>query len=387
MIFPGQTIGILGGGQLGRMIILEGRKMGFRFITLDPSSDCPASQVSDEHIQATYEDFDAAKRLAEKSDLILYEFENIDPMLVRQLESMTDVPQGSRLLEVTRHRLREKEAIDRAGIPVTPYLAVKQKSELLEGLSHFKEPVILKTTTGGYDGKGQWLIRSRKDVETLPDSLFSSSTSYILEQFVPFEREISVVVARSRTGKIDVFPPTINLHRNHILHMSVAPIDPVISRQATQLGKKVVEALDVVGLLAVEMFCLADGRLFVNETAPRPHNSGHYTYDACETSQFEQILRACLDLPLHTTKLTSSVAVMVNLLGEHQSAFFDQLSTLPSNAKIHWYGKLEAKVGRKMGHITFLGDSISTIINQVEQIPIWSPLTTEEKKAIGIMDG
>lgn len=382
MILPGQTIGILGGGQLGRMIILEGRKMGYRFISFDPAPDCPAAQVADEHIVGEYQDLEAAKHLAEKADLILYEFENIDPSLVEQLEKIADVPQGSRLLEITRHRLREKQALDRAGVPVTPYLTVTQKSDVIEGLSVFAEPLVLKTATGGYDGKGQWQIRSREDVEALPDRLFSSSMIYILEQFVPFAREISVVVARSRSGELEVFPPTINLHRHHILHLSAAPLDPAISRKATKLAIQVAEELDVIGLLAVEMFCLSDGRIFVNETAPRPHNSGHYTYDACQTSQFEQILRACVGLPLHSVQLQAPAAVMVNLLGEHQSALFAQLKNLPSNAKIHWYGKTEAKKGRKMGHITFLGDSIPQLINQIEQIPIWSGLTTKEQKAL-----
>lgn len=383
MILPGQTIGILGGGQLGRMIILEGRKMGYRFISFDPSPDCPAAQVADEHIQGDYRSLEAAKQLAAKADLILYEFENIDPSLVEQLEKVVDVPQGSQLLKLTRHRLREKQAMDRAGVPVTPYLTVKTRRDLWDGLSVLGEPVVLKTTTGGYDGKGQWLIRTREEVEILPDALFASEKKiYILEQFVPFEREISVVVARSRSGEMKAFPPTVNLHRNHILHLSAAPIDPGISQQAIHLAKQVAEALDVVGLLAVEMFCLPDGRLFVNETAPRPHNSGHYTYDACQTSQFEQILRACIGLPLHLPELQAPAAIMVNLLGEHQSAFFAQFKELPLNANIHWYGKTEAKKGRKMGHITFLGDSISQLIYQIEQIPIWSRLTTEERKAL-----
>lgn len=383
MILPGQVVGILGGGQLGRMIILEGRKMGFRFVSLDPTPDCPAAQVADEHILGKYDDLDAAKRLAEKSDLILYEFENIDSSLVEELEQFGNVPQGSRLLTISRHRLREKETIDRAGLPVTPYLVVKQKSDLMDGFSVLGEPVVLKTTTGGYDGKGQWLLGSKEDAKNLPDSMFSSSMTYILEQFVPFEREISVVVARNSLGESTAFPPTVNLHRNHILHLSAAPVEPEIHQKATQLAIQVAEALDVVGLLAVEMFYLSEGQLLVNETAPRPHNSGHYTYDACQTSQFEQILRACAGLPLHSTEMRVSAAIMVNLLGEHQSAFFAEIKKLPTNAKVHWYGKTEAKTGRKMGHITFLGDSIPQLIEQVEQIPIWSRLTAHERKALG----
>ena len=387
MILPGQTIGILGGGQLGRMIILEGRKLGYRFLTFDPSADCPASQVADEHIQGEYYDLEAAQQLAEKADLILYEFENMDPTVVAHLETKTDVPQGSRLLKITRDRLQEKETLAHAQIPVAPYRTVKQKSDLMDGISILGTPVVLKTTTGGYDGKGQWLIRSKQEAETLPDTLFSPSNTYLLEQFVPFEREISVVVARSRSGEVKAFPPTINLHRNHILHCSAILVDPVINEKAINLAVQVAEALDVVGLIAVEMFALSNGHLLVNETAPRPHNSGHYTLDACATSQFEQILRACMGLPLREVNLFAPAVVMVNLLGEHQAAFFQQLQDLPLNAKIHWYGKTEAKKGRKMGHITFLGDSIVSLIEQIEQIPIWSHFTNKERKALGIQKG
>lgn len=369
-------------------MILEGRKMGYRFVVLDPSPDCPAAQVADEQIVGEYQDFAAASQLAQKSDVVLYEFENVDPTLVKKLEEEVSVPQGSHLLTITRHRLEEKKALARAAIPVTPYLAVEKKSDIVAGLAELGSPVILKTTTGGYDGKGQWRLASNAEIEALPDDMFSPSTSYILEQFVPFEKELSVVVARSLSGEVKVFPPTVNIHRNHILHMSIAPspIDKSIRQQAIQLGKQVAERLNVVGLIAVEMFLLPDGKLFVNETAPRPHNSGHYTYDACQTSQFEQIIRATIGLPLHEIHAHQS-AVMVNLLGEHQAAFFDQLAKLPTNAKVHWYGKREAKTGRKMGHITFVGENVTELIEQIEQIPIWAKLTAIERAAITKKEG
>lgn len=384
MIFPEETIGILGGGQLGRMIILEGRKMGYRFLVLDPSSDCPAGQVADEQVIASYEDVEVARKFAAKTQFILYEFENIDPNLVRNLESFTRVPQGSRLLEVTRNRLKEKRTLEQSGIPVTPYFVVRQKEDVWEGWSQLGSPVILKTTTGGYDGKGQWMFRTTKDIENLSEEMFSSSRTYILEQFVPFEKELSVVVARSTTGEVKVFPPTLNLHRNHILHMSIAPLqmDPAIDISAKKLGQKVAEELNVTGLIAVEMFLLPDGQLLVNETAPRPHNSGHYTYDACTTSQFAQILRATLGLPLASPQMHHEAAIMVNLLGEHQQKFLESFPSLPPHAKVHWYGKQEAKKSRKMGHITFIGESIPQLIDEIEQIPIWKKLTKKEKEVI-----
>lgn len=384
MIFPGKTIGILGGGQLGRMIILEGRKMGYRFLVLDPSPDCPAGQVADEQVIASYEDVEAAKQFADKAQLILYEFENIDPNLVRHLESVTRVPQGSRLLEVTRNRLSEKQTLEQSGIPVTPYFVIRQKSDVWEGWSQFDSPAVLKTTTGGYDGKGQWLIQSQQDIENLSDEMFSSSMTYILEQFVPFEKELSVIVARSTTGEVKVFPPTLNLHRNHILHMSIAPvpIDPAIEESVKNLGQQVAEALHVTGLIAVEMFLLPDGQLLVNETAPRPHNSGHYTYDACTTSQFAQIVRAAVGLPLASTQMDQEAAIMVNVLGEHQEEFLKSFSSLPPHANVHWYGKHEAKKGRKMGHITWIGASISQLVDEIEQTSIWEQLTKPEKEVI-----
>jgi 5-(carboxyamino)imidazole ribonucleotide synthase len=382
-ILPGQTIGILGGGQLGRMVILEGRKMGYRFITLDPAEDCPGSQVADEHIVGAYDDLAAAQRLAERSDLIVYEFENLSPDVVRQLEQKKYVPQGSRLLEITRHRLKEKKAVEEAGVPVTPYRVVETRADLTSALQELGYPAVLKTTTGGYDGKGQWRMKTAEDAAALPEGMFNGERQYILEKFVPFVKEMSVVVARSVTGEVVAFPPAVNLHRRHILHMSLAPapVAAEIAREAERIAVRVAEHLQMIGLIAVEMFVLADGGLLVNELAPRPHNSGHYTYDACHTSQFEQFLRAVIGLPLGTPNLYSP-AVMVNILGEHAERLMKEFHRLPKEMKVHWYGKKEAKTGRKMGHVTVLADTVEKALNIIEAVDIWPPLTDKEKDAI-----
>jgi 5-(carboxyamino)imidazole ribonucleotide synthase len=380
---PGATIGILGGGQLGRMVILEGRKMGYRFVTLDPDEDCPGGQVADRHITGRFDDERAAAELAREADVILYEFENMDPVVVRMLERIKPVPQGSALLEVTRHRLKEKRALFEAGVPVPPFHSVRTRDDLAEAMEKIGVPSVLKTVTGGYDGKGQWRLTRREDAERLPPDLFGGGREFILEQFVPFAKELSVVVARNRRGETVCFPPAVNLHRQGILHLSAvpAPVANETEREAIRLAGQVAEGLGVVGLVAVEMFLLEDGRLLVNELAPRPHNSGHYTYDACATSQFEQFLRAALGLPLGPVNLTSA-AVMVNVLGEHAESLWREFSHLPREVKVHWYGKREARPGRKMGHVTILAETREKALAIAERIPVWPPLTEREKRAM-----
>ncbi|MBA4495492.1 5-(carboxyamino)imidazole ribonucleotide synthase [Paenactinomyces guangxiensis] len=383
ILLPGQTIGILGGGQLGRMVILEGRKMGYRFVTLDPAVDCPGGQVADEHIVGAYDDLLAVERLAELSDVIIYEFENLDPELVRRLEQKKRVPQGSRLLEICRHRLKEKRTLEHAGAPVARYTAVETKDDVISAIGEVGFPSVLKTTTGGYDGKGQWMLKSSADVKRLPPEMFTQGRSYILEQFVPFSKELSVVVARSSTGETSAFPPVVNLHRHHILHMSVAPapVSAEIAAQAEKLAIRIAEHLQVVGLIAVEMFLLENGNLLVNELAPRPHNSGHYTYDACYTSQFEQLIRAVLGMPLGPSD-SFSPAVMVNVLGEHTESFMRERHCFPSEVKVHWYGKKEVKTARKMGHVTIVADTAEKALEIVREISIWPPLTDQEENVI-----
>lgn len=383
VILPGSTIGVLGGGQLGRMMALAGRAMGYRFVTLDPTADSPCGQVADEQIVAAFDDADGASLLAQKSDVITYEFENVNAEVAEMLMQDSYVPQGSKLLYTTQNRLREKAAIEEAGVKVAPYKKILNEHHLREAVIEFGTPCVLKTAMGGYDGKGQWVIRSLDEVNEAYETLSKAQTDLVLEQFVPFELELSVIAARSPKGEIKVFPVAENIHVDNILHLSIVParISAEIAQQAEKLAAQIALSMNVVGLIAVEMFLTREGELFVNELAPRPHNSGHYTMDACLTSQFEQHVRAVCNLPLSATSLLTPV-VMVNILGEHVDPLLQWLAndsatdeqTHGFTAKVHLYGKKEAKAKRKMGHINLLTHDIEAALAWVRQSPIWKPV-------------
>ncbi|MBA2943618.1 5-(carboxyamino)imidazole ribonucleotide synthase [Paenibacillus sp. CGMCC 1.16610] len=380
VIKPGGTIGVLGGGQLGRMLALAGRNMGYRFVTLDPTEDAPCGQVADEQILANFDDVEAARKLAALSDVITYEFENVDAHVTSILMNESYVPQGSELLYTTQHRLREKRAIEAAGVPVAPYTEIKSAAELKVAVIKFGTPCVLKTATGGYDGKGQWVIRSLDEVEEAYETLSRAKTELVLEQFIHFDKELSVIAARSPRGEVKAFPAAENIHVHNILHQSIVParIPADVQQEAEKLATRIAEGLGVIGLIAVELFLTKDGQLYVNELAPRPHNSGHYTMEACRTSQFEQHVRAICNLPLGSTELLSPV-VMVNLLGEHieplnglidQPGFLED-ADLGVSAKVHLYGKKEAKEKRKMGHINLLASDVQQALTWIERTTIW----------------
>ncbi len=379
VIEPGRTIGVLGGGQLGRMMALAGRNMGYRFVTLDPTPDSPCGQVADLQIKAPYHDVEAAKQLAAQSDVITYEFENVDAEVTALLMRDSYVPQGSQLLYTTQHRLREKRAIEAAGVQVAPYVEIVSAEQLRTEVERFGTPCVLKTAMGGYDGKGQWVIRTLAEVDEAFATLSRARTDLVLEKFIAFERELSVIAARNPSGEVVTFPVAENIHVNNILHASIVParISCEIAERAEQMAQKIAAALGVIGLLAVEMFLTADGELFVNELAPRPHNSGHYTMDACRTSQFEQHVRAICDLPLGSPALLTPV-VMVNLLGQHVAPTLAWSQTRDASldgagltAKLHLYGKQEAKAQRKMGHINLLCADVEYALSWIKQSNIW----------------
>ncbi|MGG3874478.1 5-(carboxyamino)imidazole ribonucleotide synthase [Brevibacillus laterosporus] len=372
-IKPGSTIGLLGGGQLGRMITLAGRAMGYRFVVLDPTEDSPCGQVSDRQIVAGYDDQLAARKLAQLSDVITYEFENVDAGVAAILEEEAFVPQGSKLLGITQHRVKEKTTIQAYGLPVAPFRIVASAEDVREAVAELGLPAVMKTATGGYDGKGQWVLRSLEEIEEAFSCLAKANTELIVEKFIPFTKELSVIVARNLSGEVAVFPTAENIHRDNILHQSIVParIDIKIQQQAEQIAIELAEKLEMVGLLAVEMFLTKEGELYINEMAPRPHNSGHYTMDACLTSQFEQHIRAISNLPLGSTKLLSPV-VMVNILGEHVAPLLKKIDQLPKKAKLHLYGKQEAKEKRKMGHINLVAESVDVALQQAEKLGIWS---------------
>ncbi|GED68170.1 N5-carboxyaminoimidazole ribonucleotide synthase [Brevibacillus reuszeri] len=376
LIKPGSTIGILGGGQLGRMIALAGRAMGYRFVTMDPTEDAPCAQAADRQIVASYDDVNAAMQLAAVSDVISYEFENVDAQVAEVLESQAYVPQGSRLLRITQNRIREKTAIREIGIPVAPFCVVNSLEDLQEAVRELGLPAVMKTATGGYDGKGQWVLRSEAELAEAYETLAKAGTELIVEQFIPFQMELSVIAARNPAGELAVFPTAENIHEENILHLSIVParVSDEVKKRAEEIARTIVEKLDVVGLIAVELFLTEDNQLYVNELAPRPHNSGHYTMDACVTSQFEQHVRAVCNLPLGSTELLSPV-VMVNILGEHLQPVIDCIDKLPRSAKLHLYGKAESKVKRKMGHINVLAPTVEEALARIEELEIWTNKT------------
>lgn len=374
-VLPPATIGILGGGQLGRMMANEARNMGYRIITLDPTPDSPCAQLADEQVVAPFDSLDGAQELARKANVITYEFENIGPEVAQQLEEYSFLPQGYQLLFTTQNRLREKQAIEGAGVKVAPYCKVSTYAELIGGIEKFGYPCILKTTEGGYDGKGQVVLRSEEDLSLSEQLITSSKGEFILEDFVPYVKEISVIVARSARGEVKTFPAAENIHRENILHASIVParVSEQCVAQAEEIALLLAEHLQVIGLLAIEMFVLEDGSIYVNELAPRPHNSGHYTQQGCYTNQFEQHVRAVCNLPLGDTTLHSPT-VMVNILGEHVEDILRELPGFDSRMKVHFYGKKEAKTKRKMGHLNVSCTSIKSALEAVNQLGIWKPI-------------
>lgn len=379
-ILPGATIGVLGGGQLGRMMAHAGSRLGYRFVTLDPTPDCPCGQIA-EQIVAKYDDRGAAKELARRADVITYEFENVDAGVAAMLEAESYVPQGSRLLYTTQHRLREKKAVEAAGARVAPYAEIGSLDGLREAVQSLGFPAVLKTATGGYDGKGQWVLRTEAELEPAWNEASRGGTELVLEKFISFEKEISVIAARRPSGEIRTFAPAENVHDHNILHLSIVParIADEVRAEAERLAVSIAESLGVVGLIAVEMFVTADGELYVNELAPRPHNSGHYTMEACLTSQFEQHIRAICNLPLGDPMLMTPV-VMVNVLGEHMAPLRAWMKEADESAaklgvepKVHLYGKAEVKNKRKMGHVNVLAPNVEAALEWVAQSDMWRP--------------
>ncbi|MCM3055765.1 MULTISPECIES: 5-(carboxyamino)imidazole ribonucleotide synthase [Bacillaceae] len=368
-ILPGQTIGVIGGGQLGQMMTLAAKSMGFRVIVLDPTPNSPCGQVADEQIVAAYNDLAAVKILAEKSDVITYEFENIDANALSWLTNHAYVPQGTEILRVTQNRIYEKATIQKAGVPVVPYEVILNQTELEHGLENLGYPAVLKAATGGYDGKGQLVIKTEHDRISAASLL--STGPCVLEQWIPFTKEVSVIVSKNPDGETAVFPVAENIHCNNILHQTIVParIDKKTEERAMVAAKKIAEFLHLIGTLAVEMFVTEDGEIYINELAPRPHNSGHYSIEACMTSQFEQHIRAICNLPLGSTALLKP-AVMVNILGEHLDPLLENLHHF-KHWKIHLYGKNEAKPGRKMGHLTRLCNDTDEALQELEENNIW----------------
>ena len=363
LLNPGSTIGIIGGGQLGRMIAMAARQMDYKTVVLDPDPGCPTGQVSDGQITDAYSNRDASRNLARTSDVVTYEFENVDADSVSAATEFVPVHPSSSVLRTTQHRLHEKNALLKAGVSVSPFRAVTSLEDLRNAGADIGYPMVLKTATEGYDGKGQVTITRTEDIENAYDSLNARYVELIVEQFVPFKMEISTICARTSDGQTATFPPSENIHRNHILDISIVParIPDSVIEKARLLAVDIAAQLDVVGLVAVEMFVTKENELLVNELAPRPHNSGHYTMDGCDTSQFEQLVRVLAGLPIAEPKLHSPT-VMVNLLGEvwvdtDGDPDWARAVEMPG-VNLHLYGKAEPRVGRKMGHINVVADTV-----------------------------
>lgn len=375
-ILPGQTIGIIGGGQLGRMMALAAKEAGFKIAVLDPSMDSPTGQLADVQLVAAYNDMEALEELAAVSDVITYEFENIDVEGLRHLCSIAYVPQGSELIRITQNRIYEKEQITKAGVPVAKYIAAATYSELLEKSSALSYPFVVKTARGGYDGKGQQTIRSEQELP-LAEPLFSNGEC-VAEEFIDFTKEISVIIQRNGNGETAILPIGENIHKEHILHETIVParVESSTIEKATLAAEAIAEHLGMIGTLAVEMFVLGNGDILVNELAPRPHNSGHYSIEATNSSQFHQHVRAICGWPLRTPQLWTDT-VMVNVLGEHVAPLTSKIAHYP-NWSIHLYGKDEAKYKRKMGHVTILTADIEGTLEEIDASGIWADKLEEK---------
>lgn len=355
-ILPGATIGVLGSGQLGRMFAIAARRMGYRVHTFSPDDDTPTGQVADLEIQASYDDLDAVRRFASRVDVITFEFENVPAATAAAAAELAPVRPNWNVLFHTQHRLREKQFLQERGFPLASFAAVTSGQDLRAALQSIGAPAVLKTAGWGYDGKGQQKIATLDDPAV--DCFAAQPFEAVLEGFVDFEREVSVLVARGLNGQSATYDVVENVHTRHILDVSVAPADISVdlAREARHLADHVAIALELVGLLCVEFFVLRSGQLVINELAPRPHNSGHLTFDAAVTSQFEQQLRAICGLPLGATDLLRPAA-MANLLGELWSGGTPNWPTALKDplVKLHLYGKEQPRPGRKMGHLTATG--------------------------------
>ena len=365
-ILPGATLGVLGGGQLGRMFCVAARTMGYRVVVLDPDPLCGAGLIADVHIQADYTDQAALADMAQQCDAITLEFENIPSQSVRFVADKTTVYPVAESLEIAQNRDLEKKFALKAGLQPVPYFAILQESDLEQAAAEIGFPAILKSNTLGYDGKGQFVVNDLAQLRDAFDRV--AKVDCVLEKKINIQCEVSAIVARNGNAELAAFPVSENLHRNGVLHMSIVParVSDEISRLAIENASILAEAMSYVGILAVEFFVSSDNVLYFNEMAPRPHNSGHYTKDACVTSQFEQQVRMMCGLPPGDTRLMSPV-VMVNMLGDLWSPPWAEIFA-QKNIKLHLYGKTEARPGRKMGHFNVLAEDVESALAVAEAV-------------------
>ena len=365
-VLPNSTIGVFGSGQLGRMFAIEARKMGYRVHTFSPDSDTPTGQVADLETSAPYDDLDAVREFARTVDVVTFEFENVPSQTVETASELAAVHPKGEILHITQNRLREKTWLAANGFPVTPFCHISTAEDLKTAVNELGYPCILKTAGFGYDGKGQIKIKSAEDAGSAFSGLAGRES--VLEAFVDFEKEVSVVCARGSDGDFAHYGVIENSHANHILDISFAPalVSEKVHGEAVGIARSIAEAFQYIGTLCVEFFLTREDKLIVNELAPRPHNSGHLTIDACVTSQFEQQLRAVCGLSLGSTEFLRPAA-MANLLGDiWQNGEPDWAAALRDpDVKLHLYGKQAARPGRKMGHLTALSATALEAIKKV----------------------
>jgi len=360
---PGSTIGIIGGGQLGKMMAQSALRMGYKVAVLDPSEDAPASATSHTFINAEFGDLEALKSLCEMSDVVTYEFENIDARILHTLVGDYHVPQGAETVLTLQNRETEKEAISASGARIVPYEKVASAEDVRRFMDTHGAPVIVKTATGGYDGKGQYLLETEADIDRA--GIPFDETVFVAEKYITLEREVSLTIARSVGGQVVYFPLQENLHKDQVLYRTIVPSRVDYTEQAQKEAVKIMDALHFVGAFTIEFFIDTDGILYVNEIAPRPHNSGHYSIEACNISQFDAHILSILDHPMPEVHLYQNV-VMMNLLGEDLDRLDNELFTHPE-WHIHIYGKTVRKPARKMGHVTVLTGSLENTLEALSR--------------------
>ncbi|MFV5900442.1 5-(carboxyamino)imidazole ribonucleotide synthase [Staphylococcus gallinarum] len=351
----GSTIGIIGGGQLGKMMAQSAQKMGYKVIVLDPDADCPCQHVAHQFINANYDDLAALESLGEASDVITYEFENISANQLQTLVSKYNVPQGYEAIQLLQDRLTEKETLQKANTQIAPFVQLTEKNDITQAVAEIGYPFIVKTRFGGYDGKGQILVRDEMDLEEAQELI--SNQECVAEKYLDLYKEVSLTVTIGNDNQITYFPLQENEHQNQILFKTIVPARVDKEQEARNEVNKIIEKIHFVGTFTVEFFIDTDNKLYVNEIAPRPHNSGHYSIEACDYSQFDSHILAITGQKLPESIELLKPAIMMNLLGRDLDILEDQFSEHPE-WHVHIYGKNVRKPDRKMGHLTVLTDDI-----------------------------
>jgi len=369
MLLPGATIGMLGGGQLGRLFTIAARSLGYKVIVLEPDANSPAGQLAERHFIASYHNETVLDLFGQQCDVITTEFENIPAATLDRLAHYCPVRPAAQAVQVTQDRVVEKNFVQQCGLAPVPFAAIRHTADLEAARQSIRFPAILKTARLGYDGKGQIQVATAEDLAAAFEQL--QQVDCVLEQRIELEREISVILARNIVGEVRCFPVAENVHRQGILHQTIAParISDTLANAAQTAAQTIANALDFVGVMAVEFFVTTTGELLVNEMAPRTHNSGHYTLDACLTSQFEQQVRMVCGLPFGDTQQHTPV-VMTNLLGDlwgDSQPSWNALLESPAS-KLHLYGKLAARPGRKMGHFSTLAPQLDTALVEADRV-------------------